>query len=150
MSAYRVEMSVIQYLLAAADRAAGLEARNNRFSWFHQGQWLSLTPENSQQVGQMLWDENRTSLLYRYADNPEANVLFSPELTYAQPAARNPFKLDHVQALKTLDYYVYQTNNHPDWPNSQAHTFTENLRKTLIHTIPGYEEAVWGAPKLPG
>ena len=150
MSAFRVETSVIQYLLEAADRAASMEARNNRFSWFHQDQMLSLTQENYQQVGQMLCDENQASLLHLYTHNREATELFSAELHYIHRHAGKPFKLGHVQALKTLDYYIYQTNNHPNWQTSQAHAFTKNLRSSLIRTLPGYQAEVWGAPPSQG
>jgi hypothetical protein len=94
----------------------------------------SVRDEDASAVGQMLWDENRKSVAYRYGYMP----LF-PQYEYLEPK-RKPTA---VETLKLIACYDYQTCEHPGWKGSQAWWLMKNLRNDLIDDLPGYSEAPW-------
>ena len=115
MSAYVVEKDVIDLIVTAT---------------------LTLSPVDiAAQVdpdacGSSLWAENFASVNYRYTENetPTAYTFESvPEISRGQQ-----LKGGHlVQILKTIDNYVYQSCEHPGWPESAAYKLTEALKQSL-------------------
>ena len=129
MSAFMVDREHIAYLVTAASRL-GLTAS---------------TEAKTEIVGQMLWDENRYSIEYRYPDCLKTGNYPGPigeTFVYEKHhASRKPF--DPVQVLKACGCYVYQSCEHPGWPASEARKFVERLRVRAIRALPGYDEMQW-------
>lgn len=96
----------------------------------------TLTRETANQVGAMLWAENRRSVNHRYAEDE----IEPGPYVYARP--RND-GYGPVAILKAIDCYEYQACEHPEWERSEAHAFCQALRKAMIHGLPGYEGAAW-------
>ena len=65
MSAYIVERNHIRFLVASALYVAGRHHHGDSFRWWHEGHH-ELRLDNATEVGQMLWDECRASVSYRY------------------------------------------------------------------------------------
>lgn len=139
MSAYMVDNRHIQYLIDAADRLG-----RGGFTWYHEGRGFALSTfsdGNASEAGQMLLDENLKSINARYPDMTGVagsykhnRVLFSDEL-------------DRVQVIKSVHCYQYQACEHAGWGDSEAKSFTDGILSRAIHTLPGYGDAVWGAPE---
>jgi hypothetical protein len=98
-------------------------------------------------AGQMLWRECYLSVTYRYPDHETGGLpgpaIFSMAdiLTYTFKRPSKP--LNAVECLKAIDCYEYQSCEHPGWKESAARSFCQSLRKSLISTLPGYDEAAW-------
>ena len=99
-----------------------------------QTQTRELTRETADRVGAMLWNENMRSVDHRYEQANDREVYRFTEYDKMQP----------VMALKLIDCYEYQSCEHDEWESSEAHAFCQALRKTLIHSLPGYDDAPWG------
>jgi len=100
-------------------------------------------------VGNMLWDENRESVSYRYQDSENLPGPIGEDYTITAKDFHIPLAdIDPVQVLKACDCYEYQACEHQGWKDSEAHAFIQALRGRAIGALPGYEEAEWGAPKL--
>ena len=80
-------------------------------------------------LGRMLLRENIASVAYRYPDDTFDEL---------------PGSFSVVEVLKAIDCYEYQSCEHPQWKHSEAHAFCAALRRRLIGTLPGYDEAPWG------
>lgn len=140
MSAFVVESGHIRYLIAAALYMRGVGVRDTAFRWFHDGRWHELTDENATEVGQMLWDENITSVAHRYSEDGAHEVYMH------RPAM---FSLDLGQLFKSIGCYEYQSCEHDGWKASSALAFCDALKDHAGTAAPGYESGVWGAPELP-
>jgi hypothetical protein len=91
----------------------------------------TITPD---ELGQMLCDENRRSLDYRY------NEINEPvEYSYRKPSRRPTI----AEAFKLLDCFEYQACETPDFEDSEAYRFMQCLRGSLIGSLPGYNAAPW-------
>lgn len=96
-----------------------------------------LTPETADRVGQMLWAENVQSVNHRYDEDRWE------ELYVYRPFPHGARRLAPVAILKALDGYEYQSCEHPQWESSEAREFSKALRRAMIRSLPGYDEADW-------
>ena len=101
-------------------------------------------------VGRMLWIENQRSVSARYPNDRDGEWPGPAGLTLAEIEGYefqriNPYRrtLTAVQALKAIDGYEYQSCEHEGWHTSEAKMLIDALRKSLIHALPGYDEADW-------
>ncbi len=102
--------------------------------------------DRASEVAQMLWDENVKSVRHRYPectdglpgtiDDGDGGYQYGEHM----PSMRT---LEPVAILKACDGYEYQACEHDGWQHSEAHAFIEALRHTMIHQLPGYEDAAW-------
>lgn len=93
-------------------------------------------------LGQMLVNENITSVQYRYrgeAVDTLPEPIDKTSLLDYQYAPGRP--LTTVEGLVALDGYEYQSCEHPGWVSSEAYAFVNALRSRLIGYLPGYSEA---------
>jgi hypothetical protein len=63
-----------------------------------------------------------------------------------ESAAALPFEA--LQVLKACACYAYQSCEHSGWEASEAHAFIQALKDKAVRTLPGYGDAVWGAPDV--
>ena len=91
-----------------------------------------LTPETAGQVGAMLMAENRRSVNHRYDETQEEAPYVFEKL---------PGRPDPIIVLKAISCYEYQSCEHPEWEESEAHAFCEALRHRMIAALPGYDDA---------
>ena len=157
MSAYIVEREHIVYLVQAAMHRALYPCQNGpALSWIwdidHEaGAYKRETfhePGDSVRVGNMLWDENRESVSYRYQDGENLPGPIGENYTITAKDFHIPLAhVDPVQVLKACDCYEYQACEHRGWEDSEAHAFIQALRERAYQALPGYDEAEWGAPK---
>jgi hypothetical protein len=107
MSAYVVDEDIIATLVSAGMQT-GL-----------------LGPDvNLEQFGQMLWEENVASVNYRYSENDPAPQYSHPTVPLGD--------LRRTDVAKAVDTYSYQSNEHPEWDNSQAHAYCVFLMSTIL------------------
>ena len=149
MSAYVVDKAHVDTMVQA-----GLTyGRHSKLAWYHDHEPTEddypngrtrtntrheLIHESADRVGAMLWNTNRTSVDYRYAET-------------MAPSDREPYHWRHsdrlpmspVAVLKAIDGYEYQACEHAEWETSEAHAFCQALRRTMIHALPGYDAADW-------
>ena len=90
-----------------------------------------LTRETAGTVGAMLLAQNRRSVDYRYDESD-----IEQPYTHAPSSVRGPAAL-----LKAIDCYEYQSCETPDWEQSEAARFCQELRAHLIRQLPGYNQA---------
>jgi hypothetical protein len=57
---------------------------------------------------------------------------------------RRADRLDPVVVLKQIDFYEYQSCEHPEWEDSEAYQFVNALRLRWIKNLPGWYDAPWG------
>lgn len=50
--------------------------------------------------------------------------------------------LDLIRVLRTISCYQYQSCEHPEWADSDAHQLTNRLRDTLLQRHPQYAQKV--------
>lgn len=133
MSAYVVDLDHIAYLVqAGTSRSVGLDD--------------SMSDASKLQLGQMLWDENVKSVQARYPGDQELPGPCAHDYVY--PERNYPWfrTFDPIQVLKACDCYEYQSCEHEGWSASAAKRYIEDLRARAWTSLPGYEEARWGAP----
>ncbi|MEU1527114.1 hypothetical protein ABZ413_33490 [Nocardia rhamnosiphila] len=84
-------------------------------------------------LGQLLWDENVRSVdhLYRESNPLKRYVLHTTE-----------GDLDPLAVLKAIDCYAYQSCEHPEWKDSDAHAWVTQLREAIYTAAPGYRTPV--------
>lgn len=103
--------------------------------------WCELTPESAGRVGAMLWAENYRSVNHRYNED-------ETEDPYQFERYNGPVKLTPRAMVKLLDCYEYQSCEHPEWEDSEAHRFCLALRRRILSQIverhAEYESAPWG------
>lgn len=119
MSAYVVDLNHIAYLVQAAKLPDS---------------------QAEQQAGQMLWNENVKSVRYRYPTHQIGAEVY--------PATTPRFsRFDPVQVIKACECYAHQSCEPPEWEESDAYAFVEGLIRDVCACLPGYDKAIWGAPK---
>lgn len=153
MSAYVVNREVVTYLIESARTAADMEAYNDQFHWYHDGQLECLSDDNADHVGQMLWDENVRSVTWRYPDWDGPHLpgcVGEGHPVYRHPVPAPMFHWDPVQVLSAIDHYDYQSCESEDWRTTQAFAFANTLKNKIVRLLPGYGQAVWGAPAPAG
>ena len=134
MSAFEVSGTHIDVLVSAA-----LQRRHgSMLRWYWTGaqgeQSREISEENAEQVGATLLAENRRSVNYRYSEDEF-------EAPYTLDVMVGSF--DPVKMMKAIDCYEYQTCEHPEWPQSEAHAFCAALTARMIHDLPGYSDGPW-------
>lgn len=101
--------------------------------------------DEAPRIGAFLIEENLRSVRYRYQDDSD-NLPGPADPYWLTPYEYTIFahtQISTVAALKALDGYEYQSCEHPRWRISEAFQFCEALRRKLIGTLAGYEEAAW-------
>lgn len=142
MSAFVVDKRHISAILDGAN-LAGLRYRSN-FSWYYQGERHYLRPENINETGQMLLDENIKSVSYRYEDSSLTNLPGRVDAEYVIPYRHTQQKqFSIIQYIKFVNCLDYQSCEHPDYKDSEAKCFMDALRESLVMCVPGYEESKW-------
>ena len=126
---------------------AGLNVHYKPMHWYPKGKdgSSSLTLETASEVGQMLLDECVKSVSYRYDDSEVTGLPGRSDAAYLIPFEYKRLfdPPTPVEVLKMIDCYGYQSCEHPEWEDSEAHCFCQALRKQMINKLPGYEEAPW-------
>ncbi|MEV3965210.1 hypothetical protein AB0M34_30735 [Nocardia sp. NPDC050193] len=94
-------------------------------------------------LGQLLWDENVRSVDHRYRESTPGGryVLHTTECD-----------LDPLAVLKAIDCYEYQSCEHPEWEDSDAHTWVRRLREAIYTSAPRYRTPVpshWAGQMAP-
>lgn len=157
MSAYVVDRDHIRFLVAAADRLRPFA--NCTFNWYSKdkGRRLSLRQDmDLSEFGQMLWDENIKSIVAKYPDcKGEGGELkyenmpgpIGEVFLYQHPRELGWSHIDPVAVLKACSCYAYQSCEHDEWEESEAHAAIMSLEHTAINCLPGYDRAQWGAPQ---
>lgn len=97
-----------------------------------------ITPKDARRLdyralGQLLWNENIRSVDHRYRES-------NPQDRYVLHTTEGD--LDPLAVLKAVDCYVYQSCEHPEWENSDAHTWMTRLREAIYTATPGYRALV--------
>ncbi|MEU7480496.1 hypothetical protein AB0A63_31275 [Lentzea sp. NPDC042327] len=118
-----------------------------------------LGAEGFRALGQKLWQENHTSVNYRYSELTE-----SPRYQLRTTEAT----LDPIVVLKAAACFDYQSCEHPGWPDSEANKLMEALHTAVLArhpklgervnwhfgetyrycTLPAWESAPWGIDVL--
>lgn len=163
MSAFIVDNRHIAYLIAAGLRRnqngplcwlvplpVPAEAYQRGEPWgpesvpYRQMARRELTRDTADAVGHMLLAENFNSVNHRYAEEGEPETFFE----YIEPRVTAD-GFAPAQVLKAIHCLEYQSCEHPEWEQSEAHAFLKALEARIIRTIPGYEAAAWGPPPTP-
>ena len=135
MSAFILcKKSIDALVYAATARDHDRYDLKHKFVFYSNGARFELTAD---EFGQRLVDQNYASIndLYRDSKKP---YLYQYE---NHPDFRN---LKSVDFLKLCDCYDYQSCETKDYDNSFISDAMFSLRKRLISTLPGYDEAEWG------
>lgn len=156
MSAYIVTPEHIIYLV---DAAMSLASRRNdhaaRWFWGEPASWQEAPLgnfERAAEVANMLLRENILSVSHRYPGESSATLpgrKGGPSVITAYQFTAFTPEPDPVQVLKSIRCLEYQSCEHPGWEQSEAHAFLRALERLAIGALPGFEEAVWGAPTEP-
>lgn len=157
MSAHVVSQPNIDVLVHAAETIAQSGDAQTMAWWIpdENGRytaWRVLWPSRmggqsqvmSGELGQMLWDENVRSVRHRYPD--DYALPGDTDMPWIIPYKQQPvpFKLTPGEVFQTIDYYSYQTCEHPGWEVSEAFSFCRHLRGLWCKRVPGYAETPWG------
>lgn len=157
MSAYMVEREHINYLVSAA-MSRQMQKPDSAFRWFYNREWHQLEHgdrEMGTKVGQMLWDENLKSINARYPDTIGNNENIPGKIgeTYIYAHSKtwggDQYPFDPVQVIMSIRCLRYQSCEHDNWEDSEAHAFLEALLSHAINKLPGMDKAKWGAPDDP-
>ena len=138
MSAYVVDRNHIRFLVAAALTGGTRDA----LSWWSEAEAArrNLGDVDEHELGRILWAENVKSVNCRYGEE-------TPEPAYHHPAAVGWLEFDPAQVLKSCDCYEYQACEHEAWPDSEARSIIDALRRKFVRQLQGYDAAEWGAPE---
>lgn len=145
MSCFMVGKKDIDVIVQAAFRGPlGVSQRWNPPNF--KGYTLKFDQLN--ELGETLVKENLSSVHYRYPDtetNPDDTPGPFAQYWLAEYKYQKPKRLlTAVEGLAAVNYYEYQSCEHPEWGNSEAYRFCDALRRDLIRELPGYEQAPWG------
>ena len=141
MSAFLVTRDHISYLISAALSRTLNPGYGSGMAWTEGDDLRTMgctDYDEASRVAQMLWDENMASIHNRY---PDTEKKCAPSYGPHRRDIQRPILA--VQVLKAIDCYEYQSCEHGGWEQSDAHSFTSNLRRRAIAVLPGYEEADW-------
>jgi hypothetical protein len=151
MSAFVVSHSHIHLLVHTAMYGPPDARRTwHTFSYYHRtpnepagnsGTQHTIRPgdlDAADQLGQLLLSENVKSVNYRY---PSDHGLPSDgDYSTLYRFGTSP-RVSAIDVLVALDGYEYQSCEHPGWRTSEAHSFTDALRRAVIGHLPGYYES---------
>ncbi len=158
MSAYMIDRDHVRYLVEAALTIPGRNCQHSHLTWiwgvdrqantYERGELYPGDHKRAAEVGQMLWDECHTSVCYRYPDGDLPGPC-DQDFTYREHrSTMHRERIEPVQTIKACDCYQYQSCEHPGWDTSQAKAFIDALRSEAWRSLPGYDDAEWGAPSL--
>ena len=96
-------------------------------------------------LGILLIRENEKSWEYRY--NEGANKKFAINNYKYNKYVK--YDSDHMQLIKTIEYYCYQSCEHPEWRSSDIKENLYALMRSAIDKLTYAEKMkkIWGAPK---
>ncbi len=152
MSAYIVDQDHIDAMVALAlDGPAGIVV--SPYNAWLGPRWQAETPDgpirhyaenyDSDALGTMLIAECVASVAYRYHSDDDlpgpVDRYYERPYRFAPPSPMPTA----IEGLKLLDCYEYQSCEHPGWATSEAASFCEALRRSLIHKLAGYDAAPW-------
>jgi hypothetical protein len=156
MSAYICDKRHILYLVESA-MSHQLNGCGGPFHWYQESnpsRWGELGNTDYKQaadVANMLWRENVKSVSARYPNESSGTLpgpTDGPYVIWEGDFETTCFEtFDPVQVIKSCDCFDYQSCEHDDWKESEAHAFIEALRSRAWHALKGYDQAEWGAPK---
>jgi hypothetical protein len=86
---------------------------------------------NPDEVGKLLWYENRKSLRYRYADADDCWKELSTLNTYRY----EPAYVSEVAIVKAVHCYAYQSCEHPGWEKSAAKRLSDVLEQRALKSL---------------
>jgi hypothetical protein len=151
MSAFVVSNKHIHLLVHAAMYGpCGTRRTWHTFSYYHRtpsepagnsGTQHTVRPgdfDAADKLGQLLLGENVKSVNHRYPSDHDRPADGDYSALYR--FGRSP-RVSAVDVLVALDSYEYQSCEHPGWRTSEAHSFTDALRRALIGHLPGYSES---------
>jgi len=155
MSAFIVDRHHIIYMVKAA--MSRRITTYQPFSWWHSD---DPNPDSRhhklgagdldefERVCNMLWQENIRSVMYRYGDELISTLPgpIGEDHRITRMDHDSWLEFDPTQVLKSCKCYEYQSCEHPVWESSEAHAFIQSLKSHAINSLPGYENAEWGAP----
>lgn len=149
MSAIRINKEDILYLVQAAmSREMGCNYQQD-FFYFHNQSMRLRTPEDCKRLSILLDKENAKSICNRYYEK-ESNLSEYTnlhEFSYYDFDSEHWSVFDPVQVLKSIQYYIYQSCEHPEFKSSEAYSFLETLKDISISLISDNERFVWGTPE---
>lgn len=90
-------------------------------------------------LGQILIDENRRSVNYRYNETEAAD-----------PFVYKPYKVAPIQAAKFIICIDYQSCETPGWDRTRAHALLFRLLQNIVRKLGSYESCAWDAPAALG
>jgi len=95
-------------------------------------------------LGTNLLIENRESWEHRY--NETVDQFFTVDYKYNKNIKYDD---DPVQLIKTIEYYCYQSSEHPEWHTSDIKKNLCALMRSAIDKLTYAEKMkkIWGAPK---
>lgn len=145
MSAFVVGKPHIDAMLTAGLRTA--PHSDVGLAWYHNGITQRLDYTNADEVGAMLIAENMKSVGARYpgdtVETMPGPIDKSSLVDYRFDELPGRAWINPVTMLSALSCYEYQSCEHPEWPESEAHAFCDALRGRMIRLLPGYEDAPW-------
>jgi len=127
MSAWIVSKEHIDALVTAA-------LKDNLYFYHNDGVHYVKTKKECDFIGNELTKENYKSVNYRYSEDDKA-----PKYSYEYNGGWKP-----IEIIKSCHCYGYQSCEHDGWKDSISHSFINALKESLIHELPGYDEAPWG------
>lgn len=141
MSAFVVDKRHIDVLV----RAAISYDYHGRLYYYHNGSSKEVNHQNADEVGQMLWNANVASVLYRYPHDSLESLPGRVDSPWLVPYSYDfqTTAITAVEVLKAIACFDYQSCEHPDYEASEAHSFCQALQHHAINALPGYDEAPW-------
>lgn len=137
MSSNLVSKTEIDLLLTAALHWGNPNFSYRLYIWAPNKMFgRTLTPENADEVGGVLWREN--FLKAEWDQDPEN----APSYTFERlPGTPTP-----VVVLKAIAHYSYQSEgDQPDeWVTSEPYAFLETLKNHAISHLPQWDDVPWG------
>lgn len=147
MSAYVVERHHIIYLVKAALHLSEPDA----FYWHYGEGDLIVAPwsiKSQVHIAQVLWDENIHAVAIRYPNSDLPGPIEDDYVITEKDFRRMHWdKFDLPQITKSCECYNYQAMEDPEYENTVAFAFIKRLLSLALNSLPGYKEAVWGAPE---
>jgi len=131
MSAYVVEQNFIAAIVRTAQEGPA-DVPVWPGEWTEPYIWRGMSADT---VGKLLFLENIKSVQARYGEDTDM-VPTGSGLKYQPGRVR---RLNVAECLGALDCYEYQACEHEAWPDTEAHTFVDQLRHSLIAHVTGYE-----------
>lgn len=144
MSAWVVSHAHIDAILTWA-----VDKRVYIFLASEHGRYSQVTERNADEIGRILLTENVRSVEHRYpSDEPDNLPGTIGETVKGYSYLRWwPFKtraLTPVEVMKAIDCLEYQSNEHDEWEESQAHRICQDIRSAAVSALPGWDKAPWG------